>query len=132
MSLCRIDCRPRLSHLRVTPDQLASVTVPWSPLSSRQQTRALAFRSLESGPVISIPVVSGLRGGPHYPLVAAMARAVGLVTFSAKIDRPPAWDASLRGIFEFEHSNVGFTSDRQDGITNRFHFWAQKAPLQHA
>lgn len=28
MSLCRMDCSLRLSHLRVTPDQLVSVTVP--------------------------------------------------------------------------------------------------------
>jgi hypothetical protein len=28
MSLCKIDCLPRLSHLRMTPDQFVSVTVP--------------------------------------------------------------------------------------------------------
>ena len=28
MSLCRMDCSLRLSHLRVTPDQLVSVSVP--------------------------------------------------------------------------------------------------------
>ena len=40
ISLCETDWLSRLSHLRVTPDQFVSVTVPRSFLSSPQQTRA--------------------------------------------------------------------------------------------
>jgi hypothetical protein len=40
ISLCGTDWLSRLSHLRVTPDQFVSVTVPRSFLSSPQQTRA--------------------------------------------------------------------------------------------
>jgi hypothetical protein len=40
ISLCETDWLSWLSHLRVTPDQFVSVTVPRSFLSSPQQTRA--------------------------------------------------------------------------------------------
>jgi hypothetical protein len=55
MSLCRTDCSLRLSHLRVTPAQFFSVTVAWSFLSSRQQTRAPTFNNLDWEPVIGWP-----------------------------------------------------------------------------
>jgi hypothetical protein len=45
MSLCRTDCWLRLSDINVTPGQFVSVTVPWSFLSSRQQTRAATFNN---------------------------------------------------------------------------------------
>jgi hypothetical protein len=51
MSLCMIDCWPRLSHFKVTPDQSVSVTVAWSFLSSRQQTREPTPSDLDSDPV---------------------------------------------------------------------------------
>jgi hypothetical protein len=54
MSLCRMDCSPRLSHSRVTLDRSVSVTVPWSLLSFRQQTRAPAFSNLDWPPVIRL------------------------------------------------------------------------------
>ena len=52
MSLWRTDCWLRLSHFNVTPDQFVSVTVPWSFLSSSQQTRAPTFNILDWEPVI--------------------------------------------------------------------------------
>jgi hypothetical protein len=56
MSLCRTDCWLRLSHFNVTPDQFVSVTVPWSLLSSRQQTRAPTLKVLDWEPVIRFAV----------------------------------------------------------------------------
>jgi hypothetical protein len=56
MSLCKMDCWLRLSHLSVTPDQLLSVTVPRSFLSSRQQTRVPTLRILDCEPVILVAV----------------------------------------------------------------------------
>ena len=52
MSLCITDCWLRLSHFKVTPDQLVSRTVAWSFLSSRQQTREPMLNALDSRPVI--------------------------------------------------------------------------------
>jgi multidrug resistance efflux pump len=46
-SLCKMDCSLRLSHLRVTPAQVLSVTMPWSFLSLRQQTRAPTWSNLD-------------------------------------------------------------------------------------
>src|ERR1700691_2649201 len=63
MSLGRMDCWLRLSHLRVTPDQFVSVTVPWSFLSSRQQTRAPMLKVLDCEPVIRCAVA--IRLGRH-------------------------------------------------------------------
>jgi hypothetical protein len=56
MSLCKTDCWLRLSHFNVTPDQFVSVTVAWSFLSSRQQTRAPTLNDLDSEPVIHFAV----------------------------------------------------------------------------
>jgi hypothetical protein len=56
MSLCITDCWLRLSHFKVTPDQLVSVTVAWSFLSSRQQTREPTPNDLDSEPVIRVSV----------------------------------------------------------------------------
>jgi hypothetical protein len=55
MSLCKTDCWLRLSHFRVTPDQFVSVTVAWSFLSSRQQTRDPTLKVLDWEPVIRLP-----------------------------------------------------------------------------
>jgi hypothetical protein len=56
MSLWRTDCWLRLSHFNVTPDQFVSVTVAWSFLSSRQQTRAPMLKVLDWEPVIRFAV----------------------------------------------------------------------------
>jgi hypothetical protein len=56
MSLCMTDCWLRLSHFNVTPDQFVSVTVAWSFLSSRQQTREPILKDLDSEPVIRFSV----------------------------------------------------------------------------
>jgi hypothetical protein len=56
MSLCKTDCWLRLSHFNVTPDQFVSVTVAWSFLSSRQQTREPTLKVLDWGPVIRFAV----------------------------------------------------------------------------
>jgi hypothetical protein len=45
-----------LSHFNVTPDQFVSVTVPWSFLSSRQQTRTPTLKVLDWEPVIRFAV----------------------------------------------------------------------------
>jgi hypothetical protein len=64
ISLCNTDCWLRLSHFNVTPDQFVSVTVPWSFLSSRQQTRAPMLKVLDWVPVIRLAVSSRFyRGG---------------------------------------------------------------------
>jgi len=62
MSLCITDCGPRLSHFKVKPDQFDSVTVAWSFLSSRQQTREPTPNSLDSEPVIRLTAF--VRVGP--------------------------------------------------------------------
>ena len=62
MSLCITDCGPRLSHFKVNPDQLDSVTVAWSFLSLRQQTREPTPNSLDSEPVIRLTAF--VRVGP--------------------------------------------------------------------
>jgi hypothetical protein len=58
ISLCKTDCWLRLSHFSVTPDQFVSVMVPWSFLSSRQQTRAPMLKVLDWVPVIRFAVSS--------------------------------------------------------------------------
>jgi hypothetical protein len=70
MSLCKMDCSLRLSHLRVTPAQVLSVTVPWSFLSLRQQTRAPTCSNLDWAPVICSVSLQSLWAGPYYLLGA--------------------------------------------------------------
>src|SRR6202021_2083882 len=63
ISLCKMDCWLRLSHFNVTPDQFFSVTVPWSFLSSRQQTRAPTLNDLDWEPVFPFAPVSRVYPG---------------------------------------------------------------------
>jgi hypothetical protein len=52
MSLCRIVCSLRLSHLTVIPAQFFSVTLPLSAWSFCQQTRSPGLNCLDCSPVI--------------------------------------------------------------------------------
>src|SRR5437016_299202 len=107
MSLCKMDCSLRLSHLRVIPAQVLSQTVPWSFLSLRQQTRAPTCSNLDWAPVIC-SVLWGLVGWPILP--AALSDSHGISGGTSGVG------AETAKLFQSEGATVVVTGSSEHSV----------------